>query len=91
MTPADIALAASVHQRLLNLSKAKVLDFNLLLTRFAIDRFLYRLAESEYADLFVLKGAVLLQVWLGETSRPTRDLDLLGFGDVSPERLRRRH
>ena len=31
---------------------------------------------------------MLLQVWLAETSRPTRDLDLLGFGDVSTERLR---
>jgi hypothetical protein len=31
---------------------------------------------------------MLLQIWLPETGRPTRDLDLLGFGDVSAERLR---
>jgi predicted nucleotidyltransferase component of viral defense system len=88
MTSEDTGLAASIHQRLLNLSKARSLDFNLLLTRFAIERFLYRLSQSPYADVFVLKGAMLLQVWLADTSRPTRDLDLLGFGDVSAERLR---
>lgn len=88
MTSEDTGLAASIHQRLLNLSKARSLDFNLLLARFAIERFLYRLSQSPYADVFVLKGAMLLQVWLADTSRPTRDLDLLGFGDVSAERLR---
>ena len=87
MTSEDTGLAASIHQRLLNLSKARNLDFNLLLARFAIERFLYRLSQSPYADVFVLKGAMLLQVWLAETSRPTRDLDLLGFGDVSADRL----
>ena len=65
------------------------MDFNLLLTRYAIERFLYRLTQSPYADQFVLKGAMLLQIWLPEAGRPTRDLDLLGFGDVSAGRLRR--
>ena len=83
-----MGLAASIHQRLLNLSKARNLDFNLLLARFAIERFLYRLSRSPYAGVFVLKGAMLLQVWLADPSRPTRDLDLLGFGDLSAERLR---
>lgn len=81
-------LAASIHQRLLNQSKARGLDFNLLLARFAIERFLYRLAQSPYADQFVLKGAMLLQIWMPEAGRPTRDLDLLGFGDLSADRLR---
>jgi hypothetical protein len=69
------------------LSKVRGLDFNLVLARFAIERFLYRLSQSPYADVFVLKGAMLLQIWLADTSRPTRDLDLLGYGDVSAERL----
>jgi hypothetical protein len=89
MTPEITDLAASVHQRLLNRSKALDLDFNLLLARYAIERFLYRLAQSPYADQFVLKGAMLLQIWLPEAGRPTRDLDLLGFGDMTPDRLRR--
>jgi len=81
-------LAASMHQRLLNQSKARGIDFNLLLARFTVERFLYRLAQSAYADQFVLKGAMLLQVWLPEAGRPTRDLDLLGYGDLSADRLR---
>jgi hypothetical protein len=32
---------------------------------------------------------MLLRVWLGETSRPTRDADLLGSGDLSAAELRR--
>ena len=89
MTPEATAPAAAVHQRLLNQSKALGVDFNLLLARYAIERFLYRLAQSPYADRFVLKGAMLLQIWLPDAGRPTRDLDLLGLGDMAPDRLRR--
>jgi hypothetical protein len=45
-----------------------------------LERFLYRLSVSPYRDSFVLKGALLLQLWTAETYRPTRDLDLLGRG-----------
>lgn len=81
-------LSASVRQRLLNQSKAQGIDPNALLTRYGVERFLYRIARSPYADQFVLKGALLLDVWLEEAARPTRDLDLLGFGDLSAETLR---
>ena len=82
-------LAASVHQRLLNLSQATGDDFNLLLSRYAIERFLYRMSQSRYADKFVLKGALLFWVWAVPIHRPTRDLDLLGFGDSSAGHLAR--
>lgn len=88
MTAQPANLAASVHQRLLNYAKAQEVDFNLLLARFAIERFLYRLAASPFNERFVLKGAMLLQMWLPEIGRPTRDLDLLGFGDLSSDHLR---
>lgn len=88
MTSQPANLAASIHQRLLNLSKTQGVDFNLLLARFAIERFLYRLASSPFSEQFILKGAMLLQVWLPEAGRPTRDLDLLGFGSLSASRLR---
>jgi hypothetical protein len=48
---------------------------------------LYRLSKSEFADRFILKSAALLLVWLGEAIRPTKDVDLLGFGDTSAEAL----
>jgi predicted nucleotidyltransferase component of viral defense system len=80
-------VAASVRQRLLNLSRTTGEDFQLLLTRYAVERLLYRLAGSEYAGRFVLKGAMLFALWTGEMHRPTRDLDLLGFGDDSEAEL----
>jgi predicted nucleotidyltransferase component of viral defense system len=78
--------AASVRQKLLNLSAGAREDFGLVLTRYALERLLYRLSKSPYRDYFVLKGAMLFQVWTQTTHRPTRDLDLLGHGDPSPDR-----
>jgi predicted nucleotidyltransferase component of viral defense system len=83
-----VDLAASVHRRLLNISLETGDSFNLLLSRFAIERLLYRLSLSPHANQFVLKGALLFLVWQMPDHRPTRDLDLLGYGDDSAERLR---
>lgn len=80
-------LAASVRQRLLNLSVSRAEDPNLTLTRYALERLLYRLACSEHSRQFILKGAMLFAVWMESAHRPTRDLDLLGFGEASNERL----
>ena len=77
-------VGASVRQRLLNLRGETGEDFNALLTQYAIERFLYRLSRSSVADRFVLKGAMLFRVWSGSLHRPTRDLDLLGYGEPTP-------
>jgi len=73
-------LAASVRARLLNIAKAEQSDFNSVLVRYALERFLYRLGQSAHADHFVLKGAMLFNLWYAMPHRPTRDVDLLGFG-----------
>lgn len=62
-------------------------EHQLTLARFGGERLLYRLSQSAFADRFILKGAALLLMWLGETIRPTRDVDLLGVGDTSAEAL----
>lgn len=80
-------LAQSVQARLISHARKHQLDPNLVLSRFASERLLYRLTQSGHGERFVLKGAFLLLVWLGETVRPTRDVDLLGYGDLSPESL----
>ncbi len=72
--------AASIRAKLLSLSREKGEDYQRVLGRFAIERFLYRLSISPYRDRFVLKGATLFTLWTGETHRPTKDLDLLGWG-----------
>jgi len=80
-------VAASVRQRLLNKSKVLGVDYNQLLIRYAIERLLYRLSRSPHRNSFVLKGAMLFAIWEGSPHRPTQDLDLLGFGDRSPDRI----
>ena len=82
-----VNLTASVRRRLLNRTRERGEDFNLILTRYALERLLYRLAQSQYADRFVLKGAMLFAVWADRVYRPTRDLDLLGYGDSSRQML----
>ena len=71
-------IVASIHQRLLNVSKRAGRPFNDLVMYFAIERFLYRLSRSRYSDRVVLKGGLLLQVWDTPITRVTRDIDLLG-------------
>lgn len=87
MARASANIAASVRARLLNLARRANQPFDVLLTRFVHERLLYRLSRSPHADRFVLKGAMLLTTWLPETARGTRDLDLLGFGDASEQRI----
>ncbi len=64
----------------MNISKRNSEAFDLVLVRFAIERLLYRLSQSTFRDRFVVKGAMMFQVWTRLAHRPTRDLDLLGFG-----------
>lgn len=72
--------AASVRARLLNVAKTQGVDFNQVLVRFALERILYRLSQSQHADHFLLKGALLFTLWYDMPHRTTRDADLLGFG-----------
>lgn len=75
-------LAASVRSRLLNKARAEKLEFNLLLTRYALERMLYRLSVSKQRDQFLLKGALLFDLWFDVPHRPTHDADFLGFGSA---------
>jgi len=72
--------AASIRARLLALAQSRGQDYQRVLGRFAIERFLYRLGRSPYRDKFAIKGATLFTLWTGDTHRPTKDLDMLGWG-----------
>jgi predicted nucleotidyltransferase component of viral defense system len=78
-------IGASVRARLLNLARERNQPFDLLLTRYTLERLLYRLSSSQYRERFVLMGAMLMTNWVNDPHRPTRDLDLLAFGDSDPE------
>lgn len=72
--------SASVRARLKQHADVGKIPFDLALTRFGLERLLYRLSVSRHADDFILKGALLLGLWYESPTRPTRDADFLGFG-----------
>ena len=80
-------IGASVRQRLLNLSRAENRPFSEVLQYYGMERFLYRLSQSRYRDLFILKGALMLRVWHSPQLRPTMDIDLLGRTGNTPEAI----
>jgi predicted nucleotidyltransferase component of viral defense system len=80
-------LPASIRQRLLDLARQRGEDFQAILDRYAVERLLYRLSISDQRNEFLLKGALLFAVWFDAPHRPTRDADLLGFGEPDAARL----
>ena len=80
-------LAASIHARLLNRAKSRNEDFNQILARYALERFLYRLSQVPAREAYWLKGAMLFDLWFDVPHRPTRDADFLGLGAMDTEAL----
>jgi predicted nucleotidyltransferase component of viral defense system len=80
-------IGASIRQRLLSKARETGRPFSELLQYFAMERFLYRLSKSSYADNFILKGALMLTVWKAPLTRPTMDIDFLGRIENSVETL----
>lgn len=85
--PEPTNIAASVVARLRQLRTGTPDGFETLLIRYALERFLYRLSRSRHSDRFLLKGAMLFPLWLGDRVRSTRDLDLMSFGPCGADTL----
>lgn len=79
--------AVGIHKRLLERAREGREDFNLVVGRYAVERLLYRLSISEVREQFVLKGALLFNLWLNAPHRPTRDADFLGLGPADAAAL----
>lgn len=88
MARESVNRAASVKDRLLNLARRDGRVFDVVLVRYALERLLYRLSVSEHRDRFVLKGGMLVMIWLAGDNRETRDADFLGHGDASEATIR---
>jgi len=71
---------ASVWARLRLVAKKRGEQPEYTLTRYALERLLYRLSQSAHANQFILKGACLFEIWSQHPHRATRDIDFLGFG-----------
>ncbi len=87
MPQAPKNLAASVRQKLFDLARSRNEDFGLMLVKYGLERILYRLSRSKHRGEFVLKGALLFELWTQRTYRATRDADFLAHGDNSPDRF----
>jgi hypothetical protein len=74
-------LEASVRDRLTHHARTNADNVQLVLTRYAIERLLYRLSVPPHRDRFILKGAMLFSLWAPTPYRAIGDLDLLGYGD----------
>lgn len=73
--------AASVKERLKNKAVATGKTMQELLTVYGLERTVYRLSISDYAERFTLKGGIFLYaLFEGEFARATRDIDLLAKG-----------
>lgn len=84
--PVGKNVPAPVRERLYQLALQRKEDFGVVLTRYALERLLYRLSESPHREVLILKGAMLFHAWTDFPHRPTRDLDLLGLGDPNEPR-----
>lgn len=78
-------IPASIRARLLNEARESGESYDLVLQYFVIERFLYRLSRTDWAERLVVKGAIMLRAWGTPLGRPTRDIDFLGRLDRSPE------
>jgi len=82
-------LPTSISAKLKNLAKDEGETYQNILTRYGLERFLQRLVSSGHGNKFLLKGALLFNLWFDIPHRPTRDIDLLGFGHADQDELRR--
>jgi len=74
-------LPQSVLARLRNTARETKVEYQQVLTRYGLERMLYRLSVSEHASAFLLKGAMLFNLWFDIPVRPTMDVDMLGYGE----------
>ena len=88
MAKAPVNIAASVRQRLLNIARTCSQPFDVVLVRFALERLLWRLSISSHRDRFILKGGLLVTMWVEDEKRVTRDADFLGRGDAAEDSLK---
>ncbi len=72
---------------MLKLSRSEGRVFDVVLVRFALERLLYRLSLTSHRDRFILKGGMLVTIWLDDDNRVTRDVDFLGHGDADARKL----
>jgi predicted nucleotidyltransferase component of viral defense system len=67
----------SIRTALKNISDRENIDFQTIATRYLHERLLFRVASSNFAQNFFLKGGALFYAFEGLHARPTLDIDFL--------------
>jgi hypothetical protein len=80
-------IVASVLAKLRNASTSSGAPFQQVLQQYAMERFLYRVSKSKYAQSVILKGALLLKTIGIPNARPTMDIDMLRKGNADQASL----
>jgi len=58
-----------MYQRLLNLARERKEDFGLILTKYGLERVLYRILNQSTGSPSSLKGALLFELWTEQRYR----------------------
>jgi predicted nucleotidyltransferase component of viral defense system len=74
------SITASVRDQLQTQARQSGRTFNEVLQYYGMERLLFRLSRSEFGRDFVLRGALAFFAWGVVLRRPTRDIDLRGYG-----------
>ena len=64
-----------IKGRIKSVAKQNNADARTLMRIYMMERFLERLAQSEYRDNFIIKGGILVTAMIGVTHRSTMDID----------------
>jgi predicted nucleotidyltransferase component of viral defense system len=81
---------AQIKGRIKNIAKSNKADARILIRIYMMERFLERIANSVYAENFILKGGILITSLVGVSMRSTMDIDtsIRGFTLSQEEVLR---
>jgi len=74
-------IQASISARLQNKARETNRPFSEILQYYGMERFLYRVSRSKYADRVILKGALMFTVWQVPERRTTLDIDFSAHYD----------
>jgi hypothetical protein len=80
-------IPASIQARLKNEADKRGRFFNEILQYYGMERFLYRLSKTTYANDFILKGGLMFYGLDVPMRRPTRDIDFLGIEEYTQKDL----
>jgi len=67
--------AMSLKAKIRNIAKDKNISAQVVLQNYFFERFLDRLSRSEYQEIFIIKGGLLIAIMAGLDTRSTMDLD----------------